>query len=150
MRRTAWLGAIVLVTMSALISAQKPDPDAVKLTAEYEAAFNKGDAKAIGALYTEEGTRLGPDGSFLKGRAAIEKAYATGFAGGVLKGAKLTLTHSSSNVVTADVKVLEGTYTATGAVPLKGRYINTVVRKGGQWLLASVVTIPAPPAPPAK
>jgi uncharacterized protein (TIGR02246 family) len=146
MRRTAWLAAVVLVTVSALVSAQKPDADVAKLTAQYEAAFNKGDAKAIGALYTEDGTRLGPDGSFVKGRATIEKVYAGGFAG-PLKGVKLTLTHASSHVVTPDVQITEGTYSATGTTPLKGRYVNTLVRKSGQWLLASVVTIPAPPAP---
>jgi uncharacterized protein (TIGR02246 family) len=148
MRRTAWLSAIVLVTVSALVSAQKPDADVAKLTARYEAAFNKGDAKAVAALYTEEGTRLGPDGSFLKGRALIEKMYAAGFVG-PLKGVQLTLTPASSQVLTPDVQVTEGTYSATGTTPLKGRYVNTIVRKGGQWLLASVVTIPAPP-PPAK
>jgi uncharacterized protein (TIGR02246 family) len=147
MRRTTWFTAIVLVAVSALASAQKPDPDATKLASEYEAAFNKADGKAIAALYTEEATRLGPDGQFTTGRAAIGKVYTDGFTNGPLKGAKLTLVQGSTHVVTPDVKVMEGTYSVAGTTPLKGRYVNTVVKKGAQWLLASVVTIPAPAAP---
>jgi len=149
MRRTACLATLVFVATSFIALAQKPDPDATQLAAQYEAAFNKADAKAIVALYTEDGTRLGPDGSFLKGRAAIGKAYADGFAG-TLKGAKLTLVQATAHVLTPDVKVMEGTYSVAGSSPLKGRYVNTVVKKDGHWLLASVVTVPAPPAAPAK
>ena len=42
---------------------------------------------------------------------------------------------------------MEGRFTTTGLAPLKGRYVNTIVRQGKTWLLASVVTIPDPPAP---
>ena len=88
--RCRGIAAIVLVGMSAVVSAQKADPDAQKLADQYTAAFNKGDAKALIALYAAAATRLGPDGQLLTGRAAIEKNYADGFAG-ALKGTKLTL-----------------------------------------------------------
>ena len=48
-------------------------------------------------------------------------------------------------MVTPDVKIMEGRYTATGIAPVKGRYVNTIIRQGKTWLLASVVTIPDPP-----
>ena len=48
------------------------------------------------------------------------------------------------------MKIMEGRFTVSGErAPLKGRYVNTIVRQGGTWLLASVVTIPDPP-PAAK
>jgi hypothetical protein len=50
----------------------------------------------------------------------------------------------------ADVKVIEGRYNATGASTLSGRYVNTIVKKGGAWKLATVVTIPDPAAAPKK
>ena len=126
--------------------AQKPDPDAQKLADQYSAAFNKADAKAIVALYAPAATRLGPDGQLITGHAAIEKAYVDGFAG-ALKGTKLTLQQGQTQAVTPDVKVMEGRFSVDGGIaPLKGRYVNTIVRQGGRWLLASVVTIVDLPA----
>lgn len=126
-------------------SAQKGDPDAQKLAYAYQAAFDKGDVKALAALYTADATRLGPDGQLLTGRAAIEQAYVEGFAG-PLKGATLSLQLGRSQVVTPDVKVMEGRFSTAGGSPVKGRFVNTIVRQAGRWLLASVVTVPDPPA----
>lgn len=148
MRRLKWIAAFVLASLSVVVAnAQKPDPDAQKLADQYIAAFGKGDSKALTALYTADATRLGPDGQLITGRAAIEKSYVDGFAG-PLKGSALTLQQGGTQVVTPDVKIMEGRFTASGVVPLKGRYVNTIVRQGGAWLLASVVTVPDPP--PAK
>jgi len=148
MRKISWVAAVVLVTLTAVVSAQKPDADAAKLADQYIAAFNKGDAKALTALYTADATRLGPDGQLLTSRAAVEKSYMDGFAG-ALKGASLTLQQGRTQAVTPDVKIMEGRFAVSAAAPLKGRYVNTIVRQGGTWLLASVVTVPDPP-PAAK
>jgi len=41
------------------------------------------------------------------------------------------------------VRIIEGTYEVTGGkMPGSGRYVNTLVREGGQWRLASVVVLP--------
>lgn len=141
MTRRFVMVAIVLAGLTVAAGAQKPDPDAQKVADDYIAVFNKGDAKGVAALYTPDATRLGPDGQLLKGRAAVEKAYVDGFAG-TLKGAKLTIDVMSTQVVTPDVKVIEGRF-ATGT--LKGRFVNTMVRRGNAWLLATVVTVPDMP-----
>ena len=146
MRKMSWLAALVFVGASVVVSAQKADPDAQKLADQYAAAFNKGDAKGLTALYAAAGTRLGPDGLLIAGRPAIEKNYAEGFAG-PLKGATLTLQQGATHAVTPDVKIMEGRFTTTGLAAVKGRYVNTIARQGKTWLLASVVTIPDPPAP---
>jgi len=148
MKTMSWVAAVLLVGLSVGVSAQKPDADAKKVADEYAAAFNKGDAKALVALYAPQGTRLGPDGLLVAGRAAIEKVYADGFAG-PLKGAKLTLEPGAAHTITPDVKIIEGRFTVASLAALKGRYVNTLVRQGKAWLLASVVTINDPP-PPAK
>jgi uncharacterized protein (TIGR02246 family) len=145
MRRTSLIAAIAIVATSLALSAQKADPEAQKLADQYTAAFNKGDAQGVAALYTADGSRLGPDGQMLVGRAAIEKFYVDGFAG-PLKGGKLTLQMGRSQVVTPDVRIMEGRFDVAGAVPLKGRFVNTFVKQGAGWLLASVVTIPDLPA----
>lgn len=60
--------------------ADSPELAAVKRTAEaFEKAFNKHDAKAVAAFWTEEGEFIGADGEPIKGRTAIEKSYAEFF-----------------------------------------------------------------------
>jgi uncharacterized protein (TIGR02246 family) len=145
MKKAISVAAIVMVA-SVIAGAQAVDSDAQKLADQYQVAFNTADTKAIAAMYTADATRLGPDGQLLKGRAAIEKSYIDAF-GGALKGSKLTLQQGGAQRVTADVKIAEGRFSTTGTDPLKGRYVNTMVRQGGQWVLASVVTVLDAPAP---
>jgi uncharacterized protein (TIGR02246 family) len=151
MRARVWMCAAVLIALPAVASARQADADMQKVADQYQAAYNKADAKTLAAMYAADAHRLGPDGQLLKGRAAIEKSYVDGFAG-PFKGSKLTLTQGATQTLTPDVKVIEGRYTVAGAVTITGRYVNTVIRKGGQWLLATVVTRPDTPAPaaPAK
>jgi uncharacterized protein (TIGR02246 family) len=133
MRARVWMCAAVLIALPAVASARQADADMQKVADQYQAAYNKADAKTLAAMYAADAHRLGPDGQLLKGRAAIEKSYVDGFAG-PFKGSKLTLTQGATQTLTPDVKVI------------------TVIRKGGQWLLATVVTRPDTPAPaaPAK
>lgn len=139
-----YLAAVIVVFAVALggpLVAQKPDAETEVLTRTYEQAFNKGDAKALGALYAKEAVRMNPDGQMLYGQAAIEKHWATLFQGEG-KGAKLALKSGRMQQVSPDVRIIEGTYEVTGGkMPGSGRYVNTVVREGGQWRLASVVVM---------
>src|SRR5262249_26119370 len=61
----------------------KPEPpeaaEVRKANAAFAEAFGRGDARAVAALWTEGGEYLGPDGETLRGRPAIEKAYAEFF-----------------------------------------------------------------------
>jgi len=129
-----------VLAVSVWVAAQQPDPAIEKLARTYEAAFNKGDAKAIAALHTAEGVRMFSDGQIVTGRAGIEKAYAAAMAA-ELKGAKLTIGAGEVQKLSADVVTSTGTYELVGGkTPEKGRYLNTLKREGGHWLLASVAT----------
>jgi uncharacterized protein (TIGR02246 family) len=128
--------------------AQKSDPALEQLARDYETAFNKGDGKALAALYATDALRVTPTGHLITGQAAIENDYLTNLAG-PFKGTKLLLHPGKTQTLTADVALIEGTYEVTGGTtPVKGRYLNTVVKQSGQWRLASVVTVPEQPAPP--
>ena len=141
--------AAVFLTITAALAAQTADPAIAKLVDQYQAAYNKNDGKALAAMYTADALRVGPTGQIITGRAAIEQDYVSNF-GGPFKGTKLTLRPGRTQVVKPDVAVIEGTYEVTGgAAPVRGRYVNTIVRDGGQWRLASVVTVPEL-GPPAK
>ena len=77
----------VVLAVTAWVAAQQPDPAVENLARTYEAAFNKGDAKAIAALHTADAVRMFPDGQVVTGRTGIEEAYAAALAA-ELKGAK--------------------------------------------------------------
>ena len=145
--RIASLTMAVVLAMSGGVAGQQPDAEIQKLADQYQAAFNKGDGKGLAALYTTEALRVTPSGQLITGRAAIEKDYLTNLAG-PFKGTKLALRPGRTQKLKADVALIEGTYEVTGgSMPITGRYLNTIVREGGQWRLASVVTVPATAAP---
>ncbi len=60
--------------------ARPADRDGVQTAIDtFAAAFQKGDAKAVAALWTAEGEYVSDDGATFRGRAALEKAYAEFF-----------------------------------------------------------------------
>jgi uncharacterized protein (TIGR02246 family) len=59
---------------------ESSDVAAVRTSAEaFTKAFNAGDAKAVASFWTPDGEHTSPDGETLRGRNAIEKAYAEFF-----------------------------------------------------------------------
>jgi uncharacterized protein (TIGR02246 family) len=129
--------------------AAAADAELQKLADEFVQAWAKGDAKAIAAMHTEDAIRIPGDGQVLAGRAAIEKAFAEGLSG-IWRGSKLTITAGQSKQLAPNVQVAEGRYQITGGTPpagapTSGQYLNSLVRQGGRWLLASSAIIPPPP-----
>jgi uncharacterized protein (TIGR02246 family) len=136
-----------------LASAQSSDPAMDKLAADWTAAFAKGDAKTLAGLYTENAIRVTAEGGKVIGRDAIAKEFATNFAG-PWKGATIKINVGAIEHVSADVAVNEGTFEVMGVkgpdgkpLPITGKYVNTIVKKNGAWLLASNAGVTPPPAP---
>ena len=130
---------VVVAGTCVALAAQKADPAIVKLADQYQAAFNKGDAKALAALYTAEALRVTPSGELLAGRAAIGQDYLANLAG-PFKGTKLTLRSGRTQTLKPDVALIEGTYEVIGGkTPIRGRYLNTVVQDGGRYERASTL-----------
>jgi uncharacterized protein (TIGR02246 family) len=139
--RAAAIAAVLILIASVHAAAQQPNPEIQKTMKQMEAAFNKGDAKALGALYTTEALRISSTGGFIQGRAAIEKDAAESLTGRY-KGMKLVLHSGKTQMLTPDVAVIEGTFEITGgSAPGRGRYLNTLLREGGQWRIASAVNV---------
>ena len=154
MLKSALMSAVVLVLWAVPMSAQSAkNPEFQKVADAFVAAWNKGDAKALAALHAENCiTSGGPTGQ-LVGRAAVEQDMTKAFAA-ELKGTKLIVTPSNERMINPDLAVTSGSWEVTGPTPpppgalTKGLYINTLVKQGGKWLIASSVAFPPPAAKP--
>jgi uncharacterized protein (TIGR02246 family) len=119
-------------------AARDADAEAItKSSLDFAAAFNMGDAKAIAALWTDEGECHDADGEVLQGRAAIEKAFAESFKD--KRQGKLEVEIRSIRFPSRDTAIEEGflRHTPTGpGLPSSTMYTASHVREDGKWLLA--------------
>jgi uncharacterized protein (TIGR02246 family) len=144
----AGIFGIAVLACVTTMGQQKLDPGIEQLLTDYQTAWAKGDAKGLASLYAQNAIRMGPEGAVV-GRQAIQTMLEGNFAG-VWKGTKVAITGGRIESVSADVRVHEGTFEVSGpsGVPQKGRFLNTLVRQGGQWRIAGLA--PIPETPPAR
>jgi uncharacterized protein (TIGR02246 family) len=154
MRSISSVGAVVvsIAMLAGGLHAQEPtNAELRRLADAYAQAWAKGDAKGLAGLHTTEAMRIGPDGKVVVGRAAIEQAMTEALTG-PYRDTKIGLTTGQTTRVSQDVYASEGTFLVLGGLPpasspTRGRYLNTIVRLNGRWLIASHATIPRPPPP---
>ena len=103
----------------------------------FETAFEKGDAKAVAAFWTEDGEYESETGEVFRGRAVIEAAFAAHF-----KAAPKTrciVRIESIRFPARDLAIEEGLLTTAGEgreLPSSSRYRVVHVREGGVWKMA--------------
>lgn len=122
---------------SAPADARGADREAIVQTSRaFAAAFEKSDAKAIAALWTENGEYEGEDGGVLRGRAAIEAAFAAHFKG--RPAGKMEIQVESIRFPSRDTAVEEGLTrtTAPDLLPASTFYRVLHVREDGKWSIA--------------
>lgn len=155
--RTVAVATVVLTcfVMGQLAHAQQPQasgaaPPAAKPVDENTAAiqktasafsdaFNRGDAKAIAALWTADGEYIDESGNEHAGQAAIESCYADFFK--VNPGASLALVIDSVRFVSPTVAIEDGhamLTPPTGGAPTSSAYSVVHSKVDGRWLMASV------------
>lgn len=101
-------------------------------------AFNKGDAKAVAALWTDDGDYTDESGRTFKGREAIEKEYASFFAAN--KGVQIKVIVDSVKLLGDGAAIEDGRAylePAPGA-PAISKYTAAHVKVGSEWLMATV------------
>lgn len=123
----AALGLILLVISGACApQAETVDPAAVRAAieennAQFEEAFNQGDAAAVAALYTEDAIAMPPGQEMASGRAAIEQGMNADLENFALSGLSLTTTDVE---VSGDLAVEVGTYSIkAGDLEDNGKYV---------------------------
>jgi len=150
MNRTRWmLGALaatgVLACATGICRADDEEAAVRKTVQSYVAAFNRGDAAALAAQWAEDGVVVTPAGQTLKGRKAIQEAFAAYFKES--PGAKIEVQVASLRVEGPEVATEEGTARVKGAdsPATETTYTARYVKRDGKWLLASIREADAPP-----
>lgn len=149
--RTRWLWCLVVPTMLFGLTVlpglagqgkegSKEEVTAIQKKGEmFVAAFDKGDAKALAAMWTADGDYTDQTGRKLVGREAIQKTFESMFA--ETKGLKLGISSLDLKFLTPDVAIEDGVtevFPHGGTPPSRARYTVVHVKKGGEWLISSV------------
>lgn len=107
-------------------------------------AYLSGDAKAMANHWTEKGEYFADDGTILRGRAEIEKAYTALFAKkGAHTEAEIDIT--SIRFLSRDTAIEEGYFKVRSGkeAATSSKYSVLHVREDGKWLMAVVREYPS-------
>lgn len=130
-------GVTSFLTADEKSSGRPQDEAAIRAASQaFATAFEKGDAAAIGALFTEEAEYVELGGDRIQGRTAIAKAYSEFF--GDRKQVKAETKTDSIRFLGRDAAVEEGTFTvkAKDSPTHASRFSALYVRQEGKWLIA--------------
>jgi uncharacterized protein (TIGR02246 family) len=137
------LSVVLLIVPAAWTGDEKspaPEETAVQGRAKaLIAAFNKGDAAAVAAFWTENGDYVDEDGHRYQGRKAIEDYFQKMFA--AAKGAKLRIHRTSLRVVRPDLAIADGimeVFPPGGGPSTSARYTAVQVKQEGKWYIESI------------
>lgn len=150
MRSAAWVKGMAATFAMSAVLAQRPvagppalDPAVTKAADDYRTAVLTADARAVAAMYQDDGIELPNCAPAAKGRAAIERRYREFFAGPARVTA-FTFTHLEATVA-GDLAYDVGTYEQTLSLPggnsstERGKYVAIVKRTQGAWKLAYLI-----------
>jgi uncharacterized protein (TIGR02246 family) len=125
--------------------AAQPDPAAADISLiragseAFVAAFNKHDAQAVAAFWTEQGEYVDDTGRTIAGRDAIEKDYAAFFTEN--PDVKIQIVIDSLRVLSGEVAIEDGRAVVDPpppGAPGFSKYTAIHAKVDGKWLMASV------------
>jgi uncharacterized protein (TIGR02246 family) len=149
---------VALVSASAILSIaslaqESPDNSSEKNAIlandrAYEAAYAKGDAKAMADFFADDAQYTSDDGRTYDGRAEIEESIKATVEAS--KGAKLAINLDSVRLLSPDVLLEKGssTVTAKNGETSGAQYAAVYVKKAGEWKIGQLIETPlADPSP---
>jgi uncharacterized protein (TIGR02246 family) len=143
----------LLASAGALFAANPPEdsPEKTAVAANdkaFEAAYAKGDAKALANFFTEDADYTDEDGHQYSGKAEIEEALKAGTL--VNRGAKIAIDLDSVKPLTPDTLVEKGSTTVTSkdGSTESAAYTAILVRKEGKWKISQLIESPIPDPTP--
>jgi uncharacterized protein (TIGR02246 family) len=147
-QRTSWSPWVLAFALAVLggtaSSATSDDENAIRQVQTVQAdAWNRHDAKAYAALFTEDGDCVNVVGWWWKGRAQIESKLTTVFAT-AFRASELTVTSTDVRFLTPTIAVAHVHWTMTGykmppglPEPREGIEIQVLEKKAGHWMIQS-------------
>lgn len=143
-------GALPVFIVGVLLSGVPAGADQTKDEAEIRSlqarqaeAWNKHDATAYAALFTETTDVVNVLGWWWKGRAELTEKLAAAFAV-MFRESSLTITAVSMRFLTPDIAVAHVSWSMVGAKappgipePRQGIQTQVLQRQGGKWLIAA-------------
>jgi uncharacterized protein (TIGR02246 family) len=165
-RHASWkllLLSLAVVALSGTASAAAADDENSirQVQASQADAWNRHDAAAYAALFTEDGDCVNVVGWWWKGRAQIESKLKAAFAF-VFHESQLTVTDTSVRFLSPTIAIAHVSWTMTGAKappgipePKQGIQSQVLQKKSGHWLIQAfqntngVPETPFPLGPPA-
>src|SRR5258708_6624679 len=81
-RTAAVLAALLLIPLAAEAAPPRPEAVAQGLLDAYVAAWDRADARALGAQFAADGDFINPGGTYARGPAQVQAFYAAVFAAG--------------------------------------------------------------------
>ena len=117
-------------------TAAEADETAIRATADaFIKAFDRGDAKAVGALWAPDAEYMDESGQSFQGRDAIEKEYAEAFQR--LHGAIMTIKIESIRFLGPDIALEKGVARVKspgGVADMAARYTVVHNKRDGHWV----------------
>jgi len=121
------------------------EKDIRSIGTQIQDAWNKKDAKMLADLWLTDGDYVSSTGRTATGRAEVERAFATQWAG-LYKGTRLTHTLTSVRFIRKDVAIADGAFEISGMKDASGKSLPTrsglstlvVTRKGERWYVAAL------------
>lgn len=102
----------------------------------FHEAWDKGDAKEIASLFTDDGVRVGPDGVIYHGRTEIEDAYDKMLK--MMHGSTVTYGSGTIRILCDEFATWQGGVEITsgeGKPPIKGYSLDLLKKVDGSWLI---------------
>ncbi|HSV04317.1 MAG TPA: SgcJ/EcaC family oxidoreductase [Phenylobacterium sp.] len=144
-RRWGWaaLGAALIATTAAPAAPGTAETVAQAMAAAYVAAWDRGDASALGAQFAADGDFINPAGVYARGPAEIGAFYRTAFARGY-SGSAGAFRVVKVRRLAPGVVAIDGEWSITGArgpdgrprPPERGIAAAVLVSGAGGWKVA--------------
>jgi uncharacterized protein (TIGR02246 family) len=143
MKKIAFLVFISATFGTLSFGQDSPEQSAISANDRaYEAAFAKGDVKAMADFFTDDAHYTSDDGGTYDGRAAIEASIKSTL--GASKGAKLAINLDSVRLLSPEVLMEKGstTVTAKNGEMSGAQYAPVYVKKDGKWKISQLIETP--------
>lgn len=140
--RFAFLLAGAVIASRTGFADAAADAEAIRAAgAAYKQALERGDGKALAAIWMPDGDIIDAAGVVLKGRESVEVLEPAPANAAAKTAPTFTIKETSLRFLTADVAVEDGAVEVTppgGSATLRGRFSAVWVRHEGAWKLAAL------------